>query len=128
VTLEGFMSSGTALNGQPLGLHGAGTYMLYGVELRFALNAAPQRYTNLQPRQWAGPEAVWVKRGNPLQAPWISVSRGAGSGPDDPLPPSITREPTRIAYFDSPGPDLVGHVAARAGRSSRVYTVQNFTG
>ena len=128
VSLEEFLTTGTALNGQRLGFKTVFTYWVNAVELRFALGAAPQQYRDLRPRQYSGTEAVWIKRGHPFETAWINISEGPGTGWDDPLPQSITRQPQRIAYFDSPGPNLGPLVAARAGRPSWIYVVQNFTG
>lgn len=128
VGFEEFLTTGTALNGQQLGPKRLLAYYMYGVEVRFALNSARSQYRNLRPRQYSGPEAVWIKRGQPLAAPWTNLSRSEGTGWDDPEPQSITNQPGRIAYYDSPGPNLGPMVASAEGRPSRVHVVQNFTG
>jgi hypothetical protein len=129
VQLVNFLTSGTALNGQQLGPKAVVAYYVHGVELRFSLGAAAQSYRGIRPRQYSGPEAVWIKRGDPLRGSWVSLSRGLGTGWDDPEPESITGpRDGRVAYYDSPGPNLGPMVANPQGRPSRVFTVQNFTG
>jgi WD40-like Beta Propeller Repeat len=84
VSLEGFLTSGTALNGQQLGFKALSSFWMNAVELRFALGAAPQQYRDLRPRQYSGTEAVWIKRGNPFEPPWINISQGPGGNDIEP--------------------------------------------
>jgi hypothetical protein len=128
VSLEAFLTTGKAVTGQELGRKSVAGHFMNGVEVRFALGSARSRYRDLRPRQYSGPEAVWIKRGHPLTGPWINLRRSEGTGWDDPESESVTNEPGRIAYYDSPGPNLGPMVASREGRPSRVYVVQNFTG
>ncbi|NJN36219.1 MAG: hypothetical protein HC794_03125 [Nitrospiraceae bacterium] len=123
-----FLNEGTGMVGRQLGHVDVGTFMMNGVEFQFSVTEKAQHeYRQLRPRQWAGPEAVWVKYGNPLTARWEQVSRNNGRGRDDPEQESIVTRADRVAYFDSPGPNLTGHAAHRPP-SSRIYVAQNFTG
>ena len=125
VTFESFVTSGSALNGNALGYQALLTFHLYGVELRFALGQAEQRFRNLRPRQYSGPEVKWIRRGAPLNGrPFIALHRSPGAGWDDPLDASVTRQPGRLAYYDSPGPEVGALVVDPAGRPSRIHTSQ----
>lgn len=82
-----FFNTGTSRLGQTLGFRSSGPYFVNGVEIVFALQpGARGRYRELRPRQWSGPEGVFVKTGQPLGSPWRTMSRGPGAGPDDPEP------------------------------------------
>jgi hypothetical protein len=129
VTLDSFLGAGTALNGQALGYQVVGTFHQYGVELRFTLGQGERRFHDIKPRQYSGPEAKWIRHGPPLNsAAFIPLLRDNGTGWDDPLDMSITRQPGRVAYRDTPGPEIGAPATARGGRPSRVHAVQNFTG
>jgi hypothetical protein len=121
-----FLNEGTGITGRELGPTGLLTFMMNGVELQFTISEKARReYRNLRPVQWAGPEAIWVKYGNPISGAWQTVSRSLGTGSDDPMPESVATRPDMIAYYDSPGPNLTGHLSLRP---SRIHAVQNFTG
>ena len=127
VVLASFGTQGTALSGRALGPLSVGGYFENWVELRFSIGDADKHFKHLAPRQYSGTEALWIKRGNPITTPWVNLASGPGSGWDNPLAPSITRQAGTIAFTDSPGPNVGVLVASAAGRPSRVYSVQNFT-
>jgi hypothetical protein len=119
-----FSNSGTSQLGRTLGFHSSGPYFVNGIEIVFPLDpGARARYTGLRPRQWSGPEAVFSKTGQPLGSPWQIMSRGNGSGPDDPQPESQRVDDHSVLYDDSPGPSVLGHVG-----HTWIHAVQNFTG
>src|SRR5262245_20529558 len=85
-----FLNSGTGRTGRSLGEVTAGVYIMNGVELQFRVDSGiGSRYRNLRPKQWSGPESIWVKIGNPLTAQWSLRHRSQGSGADDPEPQNI---------------------------------------
>ncbi len=119
-----FSNSGTSQLGRTLGFHGSGPYLTNGIEIVFALDpGARARYASLRPRQWSGPEAVFFKTGQPLGSAWQTMSRGNGSGPDDPLLESQRVDNHAVIYDDSPGPSVLGHIG-----HTWIHAVQNFTG
>jgi|GEM_PF-6098283 hypothetical protein len=121
-----FLNTGVGQMQRSLGEVGSLTFIQNGVELQFEINAAVHTtHRNLRPVQWAGPEAVWIRRDNPLDGPWSVFRQGQGTGPDDPLPESILTTPPLIAYYDSPGPNMTHFLT---NKPTRVYVVQNFTG
>lgn len=121
-----FLSSGTGLTGRRLGEVGSAMFLMNGVELQFKVDAnMSQRSRNLQPQQWSGPEAIWVKTGNPLTSPWTLRAKGPGSGADNPEPQNVLVSSQWVAYYDSPGPSVFSFLNPRV---SRVWVVQNFTG
>ncbi len=123
VSFSSFLNSGTGLTNRSLGPT-RGLYMTNGVELKFeADRAALENYQNLQPLQWSGPESIWIKQGNFFENKWEKRLQTQGSGADNPLPQNVARQNNFIAYWDSPGPSILGH-----SKNSRVYVVQNFTG
>ena len=128
VEFQHFLNSGTGVTNKQLGDIFAAGYMMNAVELQFMVNAAARRqYRNLTPRQWSGPEVVWVKSGDPLSgsSTWRAISQGPGTGADDPQPANVTQQGDTLAYYDSPGINLIGHIQTRP---SRIHVVQNFTG
>lgn len=127
VVLESFNTQGTALSGRALGPQFIAGYFENWVELRFSIGDADKHLKDLAPRQYSGPEAVWIKRGSPISATWVNLSSGPGTGWDDPMAASITRRGDRIAFTDSPGPNIGVMMASATGPPSRVYCVQNFT-
>lgn len=119
-----FSNSGASLLGRSLGLQRVGPYFVNGIEIVFPLDpGARTRYRELRPRQWSGPEAVYVKSGPPLGSPWQTRLRGPGSGPDDPLPQSQRVDNAAVIYDDSPGPSVLGYVG-----KTWIHGIQNFTG
>jgi hypothetical protein len=103
-----------------------GSYFTQAVELQFDLDPSGfQRYRNLNPIQWSGPEAIWLKDGNPLFSPWQPIHQSQGTGFDKIEPQNIKRQGNVIAYYDNPGPSMISYFDRRP---SRLYVVQNFTG
>lgn len=126
VRFQQFLNTGSGRTGRSLGEVQAGLYIMNGVELQFRVDRGIGAiYRNLKPRQWAGPESIWVKTGSPLQSPWTLRHRSQGSGADDPEPQNILVATDLVAYYDSPGPSVMSYVSPRV---SRVFVVQNFTG
>lgn len=121
-----FLNQGSGQTQRTLGEVGSLTFIQNGVELQFELDAsAHSTHRNLRPVQWAGTEAIWIRRNSPLDGPWSLFRQNAGTGPDDPLAPNIVTTPALIAYYDSPGPNMAHYLT---NKPSRVYVVQNFTG
>ncbi len=120
-----FLNSGTSLLNRQLGPIETMIYMQNGVEIQFQLDPGVlTKFRNIRPRQWAGPDGIWIKQGNPLSAPWQpSPDLRSGSGPDDPLPESQEIRGAQVIYDDAPGPDLTKH-----SENSMLHVVQNFTG
>lgn len=128
VTFLRFLNSGSGVTGRTLGPVNAGTVYGNGVEFQFSIPpGARQQYRNIRPTQWSGTETIWVRRGSPLGGQWQIHRQGPGTGLDDPLAPNIVNQNNLIAYYDSPGPDVLTRYLLR-NPPSRVYTVQNFTG
>ncbi len=119
-----FANSGTSQLGRRLGFIPVGAYFANGIEIVFDLDpGARARYTELHPRQWSGPEAVYFKTGPPLSSSWQTMLRGSGSGADDPLPESQRITDRAVVYDDSPGVSVLGHRG-----HTWIHVVQNFTG
>jgi hypothetical protein len=126
VRFQAFLNSGLGRTRRALGEVQAGIYITNGVELQFGVDRGIATiYRNLRPRQWAGPESIWIKVGNPLGSPWTNRHRSDGSGSDDPEPQNILVTTDLVAYYDSPGPSVLSFVQPRV---SRIFAVQNFTG
>jgi len=126
VRFSRFLAKGSGLTGKQLGPLSLALHEVNAVELQFAVDSAAHRnYRNLRPVQWSGPEAIWVKYGDPFAQTWQVISKGPGTGSDNPKPEFIAVRPDAIAYYDSPGPFLLGHLSKRP---SRIHVVQNFTG
>jgi len=87
-----------------------------------------KQYRNLEPVQWLGPEAAWIKYGNPLKQPWRIARQAPGSDWDNPVPENIAISGDLIAYYDSPGPNLNPTIPNIKRRPSLIKTLQNFTG
>jgi hypothetical protein len=120
-----FKSSGLGETKRALGPTRLLGFFLNGVELQFAVDPAIRgNYSAFVAKQWAGPEAHWVKRGSPLGSPWLKVT-ASSAGADDPDPGNVVDRISLIAYFDSPGPNP--GVSRYAG-ATRIQVVQNFTG
>jgi hypothetical protein len=126
VTSSRFFNFGTQLTGKPLGYLNMGIAWVNAVELQFFLNPSEaSAYRNIEPKQWAGPDKVSVKYGNPLTSPWQTHSENVlGSGPDDPVPQNQLIRQDVVAFYDSPGPTATMFPKAWP---SRIYAVQNFT-
>lgn len=128
VTFLQFLNAGSGVTRRQLGSVGVGSVYGNGVELQFRIPpSVRQQYRNIRPTQWSGTEAIWVRRGLPLEGEWQSHRQSLGAGLDDPSSQNIVAQNNLIAYYDSPGPDiLVGYLLHNA--PSRLYSVQNFTG
>lgn len=126
IRFKRFLNSGTGRTGKTLGELPVAIYFTNAVELQFSVDPGIGAiYRNLRPRQWSGPESIWIKTGNPLQSQWTLRHRSQGSGADDPERENIVVAPDVVAYYDSPGPSVFSFVSPRV---SRVHVVQNFTG
>jgi hypothetical protein len=122
-----FINSGQGITGKQLGpIWVAPAYLANGVELQFAIpSSVSQKYAEITPMQWGGPEAIWVKYGHPLNPQWIKQFQSRGCGPDDPEKENVARSSGTLAYYDSPGPNIFSFTARRP---SRIKALQNFTG
>ncbi len=127
VTNSRFFNSGVHLTGKQLGYLNMGIAWVNAVELQFQLDPnEASAFKNIVPKQWAGPDKVSVKYGNPLTAPWqIHSESVTGSGPDDPDPGNQVLRSDVIAFYDSPGPTAPMFKAPPW--PSRIYAVQDFT-
>jgi hypothetical protein len=122
---ESLQNTGTGLTGNRLGGISTGVIFANAVEIQFRFDFSSFPGFRFKPVQWAGPDAVWVKRGDPLSATWDSpVSHPAGTGPDDPLEDVIFRGPNVVAFYDSPGPYVY---ELGAGNFSRYVVMFDFT-
>jgi hypothetical protein len=140
VTFTKLLKNGTGLVRRPLGELQLATgvaggavdfFLMTAVELQFSVDQiATKGYTKLTPKQWAGPEAVWAKKGPVLEAAWTRQPVSNKSPADDPDPGLVATQPMPVpmplllAYYDSPGPPVR---AFTSQGFSRVYVVQNFT-
>lgn len=125
VQFANFLNAGTGLTGKPLGETSVLSYIQNGVELQFSVDTSVQiTHKNLQPAQWSGPEAIWVKEGDPAASNWQLHRRSEGDGSDDPMPENVLILPEMVAYYDSPGPNVAAFMVPRR---SRIWAVQNFT-
>ncbi|MGF6414018.1 hypothetical protein OKW37_005753 [Paraburkholderia sp. MM5482-R2] len=124
--IETFLNQGSGLTGKPLGPTPSAAGFLYGIEIQFRFDSTSFPTIGVfRPAQWAGPQAVWVKTGNPITSTWANaLNDPAGSGPDDPLPQAIFRGPGVVAFYDSPGPILTS--LGKPG-FSRYVAMANFT-
>ncbi|WP_375494031.1 hypothetical protein [uncultured Nostoc sp.] len=122
---EHFLNTGIGLTGTQLGSRQVMTYIQNGVELQFEIDLAIfNQFHNFRPLQWAGPEAVWIKQGNPLTEQWQSLRQDSvGDSWDNPLPPFVFKQDNLVAYADTPGISLGPHA-----HNSQVHVIQNFTG
>src|SRR5579863_7050119 len=124
-TFSQLLSSGVGETKRSLGPGNLLGFFLNGVELQFAIDPSIRgNYSAFVAKQWAGPEAHWIKRGSPLGSPWLRVA-ATSSGADDPDPANVVDRISLIAYFDSPGPNPGN---ARYTGATRIQVVQNFTG
>lgn len=121
-----FLNTGVGLTGRPLGPTAAFLFIQNAVELQFEIDPSVHAtHRDLRPMQWAGPEAVWVKQGDPGTSAWSLLNSNDGAGADAPAPENVFSSPATIAYYDAPGPNLTMFLAPRC---SRAWIVQNFTG
>src|SRR5271167_5017039 len=125
-TFRQLLTSGVGETRRNLGPISALNFFLTAVEMQFDIDPSIRsRYSAFVAKQWAGPEAHWIKLGSPLFSPWTRAPAPPPKNPDDPDPGNVVDKGTLIAYYDSPGPNP--SVARYAG-ASRIQVVQNFTG
>lgn len=125
---QSFHKEGTGLTKQQLGRIASYVFAT-GIEIQFAYNFASSfpNVHNIRPSQWAGPESLWIKKGNPLETNWLSHKQDlVGAGPDDPLPDFVFKNGNVVAFYDSPGP-TVPVLNSLPGGTSRLVSKQNFT-
>jgi hypothetical protein len=126
---EDFKNTGIGLTKHELGPISSFGYYLNRTEIKFAFdfNSFP-KLRSFRPVQWAGPESEWVKGGNPFTAAnWEKVSYDPqGKGSDVPLPENVFRSTNVVAFYDSPGPNLLALNRLKAGLS-RYVVKQNVT-
>lgn len=119
------LNRGTGLLGHRLGFVQVLTYAMNGVEISFTLGPnVARRYRGLRPRQWAGPDAIYVQPNE--GAPWVKMSSSQGVGADDPERENWQKQPDLITFYDSPGPNLAT-IMTRYPNYRKVRTIQNFT-
>ena len=134
-TFKSFNTSGKAHNGMDLGAGvNVGPYWTNSVEMVFALGGTAAGYTDLRLRQWSGPEAVWMRIGNPDAGMWIGRDVDEGSGDDSQKEARFIKiDATEARLVDTPGvpfnyifKKLEGE-SGKIGRPTRVYQVANYT-
>lgn len=128
VQFSKFLNKGKGVMGRTLEPVFALGFWLTPVELQFSIDPAIyDRYRNLRPVNWSGPDAIWFKTGNPLSAHWQLHSSSKGIGADGPDPGNASIGRDLIAYYDNPGLPLKKIHEIRPN-ASWVWLVQNFTG
>ncbi len=126
VGFKQFLNQGVGIVGRQLGQIGVGTVYGNAVELQFTVQpGVRQLFASMRAVQWEGPSVMWVKQGSPATAAWNRHSSSLGDGEDGPLDENVAWGPDTVAYYDSPGPDILPFLASRP---SRIRAVQNFTG
>jgi hypothetical protein len=127
VSFYRFSNSGKAFNGEDLGARDGGAYYLNAIELTFKVTDATvtQRYRNLKPYQWSGPDAIWLQRGT---AAWTLYRSTQGGGADPPLDENWQTTMPTIAYYDNPGLQPAQVQSLDSQGATRIHVVQNFTG
>jgi hypothetical protein len=127
VSFYRFRNSGTAFNNQALGLRDGMGYWLNAVELTFRISdpTVSQRYRNLKPYQWSGPDSIWLQIGG---GPWTVYQSTQGSGEDPPLDENAQTTLPTITYYDNPGMQPGQFSAFDARGATGIHVVQNFTG
>jgi hypothetical protein len=121
-----FVNSGQGITGKQLGpIWVAPSYLANGVELQFDIPSnVSQKYAEIKPVQWGGPEAIWVKYGHPLEPQWIKHFQSRGCGYDGPEPENVVRNASTLSFYDNPGPNIFSFADRRP---SRIKAMQNFT-
>ena len=84
-----------------------------------------QRYRNLKPYQWSGPDSIWLQRGD---ASWALYRSTSGGGADPPLDENGETALPTIKYYDNPGFQLGQFQSFDSQGATRIHVVQNFTG
>lgn len=126
VAFQQLLNQGIGLTGRQLGEIGVSTVYGNAVELQFAVQAAAhQLFPRMRPVQWEGPSVTWVKHGSPVIAAWERHRSSLGEGNDGPPAENVAWAADAVAYYDSPGPDVLAFLQSRP---SRIRVVQNFTG
>jgi hypothetical protein len=128
VTFKSFRNKGSGHLRQALGNVVAATCYTTAMEIAFRIPADIQKkYEDLTARQWAGPDVIWKKTGDPLASSWIIVGRSTSGAnhDDDPESESIFSTTDGMGYFDSPGPDVSKYIGQQI---SRLHVIQLFTG
>jgi len=94
---------------------------------------APEVRAFMEPRFGADFSSVRVHTGSeavqmndPLTSPWRTIVRSPGMGWDNPVPESVVSRDNIIAYYDSPGINIL--LPDAMNPTSRLHSVQNFTG
>jgi hypothetical protein len=126
VKFSKFLNEGKGRLNLELGFKAAMFYRMNGVELQFTITQnVRNKYSNIQPTQWSGPEGIWIKEGDVLTGKWRRIRSGAGTGLDDPEPQNILLAEDIVAYYDSPGVNITAY---QYSNPSRIFVIQNFTG
>jgi hypothetical protein len=140
VSFSILLNQGVGITGKQLGPEqisaGIDWYLVNSVELQFVIDPSIYNYyTDLKPIQWAGPDIVWARFGDPFLEQWQLMSQKYGSGADGPLQHTIYKGLAIIAYYDQPGPNITNSAFRRkigpdfpyGNWPTRVFAIQNFT-